>query len=111
MEPIYLDLHIHTSANPTQLNQNYDLKLLTEKIREVSQGADFLISLTDHNTLNKTAYLQAVSMGINIIVGAELHIKSYEESPAYHCHIYFDIQHIEESVLDAIIYALDELYP
>lgn len=111
MQAIYLDLHIHTSANPNQLNQNYNLKLLTEKIREVSQGADFLISLTDHNTINKTAYLQAVSMGINIIVGAELHIKNYDESPAYHCHIYFDIQIIEENVLDTLNKALDDLYP
>ena len=25
MEPVYVDVHIHTSENPDSLNQNYDI--------------------------------------------------------------------------------------
>src|SRR5258707_1196650 len=64
MTPVYLDLHIHTSDNPTQLNPNYNLRLLIKKINEVSGNAAFMISLTDHNTMNKKAYLEAVKKSI-----------------------------------------------
>ncbi|MBX9780247.1 MAG: hypothetical protein K2X26_07870 [Chitinophagaceae bacterium] len=48
---------------------------------------------------------------MNIIVGVELHIKNYEECPAYHCHIYFNITKIDKSVLSDINSKLDMLYP
>lgn len=111
MNPIYLDLHIHTSENPNQLNDDYDLDLLVKKIMDYNNNSDFLISLTDHNTINKNAYLKAKTLGINIIVGVELHIKNYEKSPAYHCHIYFDLKDITESIIDDINQKLNELYP
>ena len=57
MEPVYVDVHIHTSDNPDSLNQNYDIELLFAKVREQAQGQHALISLTDHNTINKKAYL------------------------------------------------------
>lgn len=60
MNPVYLDLHIHTSDDPNHLNEHYDLDTLVSKIREKSQGADFLISLTDHNTINENVYLNAI---------------------------------------------------
>ena len=53
MEPIFIDLHIHTSKKPDKLNKSYDLDLLKEKIEEIAEKSDYLISLTDHNTTNK----------------------------------------------------------
>lgn len=29
MEPVYVDVHIHTSENPDSLNQNYDIDTLS----------------------------------------------------------------------------------
>lgn len=111
MNPIYIDLHIHTSDNPNQINENYDLELLIRKIKEFNGDSDFLISLTDHNTINKKTYLEAVGLGLNIILGVELHIKNYEGCSAYHCHIYFDLPEINEVVINDLNIKLNELYP
>lgn len=59
MEPIYLDLHIHTSDDPNNLNVNYDLDLLISKVTEVAGGSNFLVSFTDHNVINEKVYLEA----------------------------------------------------
>jgi hypothetical protein len=48
---------------------------------------------------------------INIILGVELHINNYENCPAYHCHIYFDLPEINENSIDDINKKLKELYP
>ena len=85
MKPIYLDLHIHTSEDEENLNQNYDVDLLLSKIRGVNDNSDFLISLTDHNTINKDAYMKLLSRTDNVILGVELHIKNAENKPPYHC--------------------------
>lgn len=111
MNPIYIDLHIHTSENPNQINENYDLECLINKIKKYNNDSDFLISLTDHNAINKSAYLKAVELGINIILGVELHIKNYENAPAYHCHIYFDLGSITETVINDLNEKLAKLYP
>ena len=37
MEPVYVDVHIHTSENPDSLNQNYDIDTLFEKVRAQAQ--------------------------------------------------------------------------
>lgn len=111
MNPIYTDLHIHTSDNPNQINENYDIELLIKKIKEFNGDSDFLISITDHNVINKKAYLKAVELGINIILGVELHINNYDNCPAYHCHIYFDLPVISENSIDDINKKLNELYP
>jgi hypothetical protein len=111
MNPIYLDLHIHTSENPNQLNENYDLDCLVQKIKEYNKDSDFLISLTDHNTINKSVYLKAKELEINIILGVELHIRNYDDCPAYHCHIYFDLEEITEQVIDDLNSKFNELYP
>jgi len=111
MNPLYIDLHIHTSNNPNQINENYDLELLNHKIREFNSDSDYLISLTDHNILNKKAYLKAVELGINIIPGVELHIKNYDGCSAYHCHMYFDLIAITEDIIDDINLKLNNLYP
>ena len=41
MKPIYLDLHIHTSEDEENLNQNYDVDLLLSKIRRINDNSDF----------------------------------------------------------------------
>lgn len=111
MEPVYIDLHIHTSENPANLVVNYDIDLLISKIRSISNNSEFLISLTDHNTINKDAYLSAKEKVDNLILGVELHIKNYSDKPAYHCHIYFKLEDISEDNIDNLNKILDELYP
>ena len=111
MTPIYIDLHIHTSEDPNSLNKSYDIDLLDQNIKKFTSNSDYLISLTDHNTINQEAYLKALKKGINMIVGVELHIKNYEECPAYHCHIYFNLDKINKTILSDINAKLDILYP
>uniref|UniRef100_UPI0032176271 hypothetical protein n=1 Tax=uncultured Draconibacterium sp. TaxID=1573823 RepID=UPI0032176271 len=111
MNPIYLDTHIHTSDDPNKGNEDYDLETLVEKIEEFNNNSEFLISITDHNMVNKSAYLKAKALNLNIILGVELHIRNYDGCPAYHCHIYFDLDEITELSIDDINDKLNELYP
>lgn len=60
MNPTFVDIHIHTSKNPDKLNLNYDVESLYENVNKIAQGADTLISLTDHNVINEDAYLKAL---------------------------------------------------
>jgi len=111
VDSVYLDLHIHTSENPDRLNQAYDLRALRQKIEAAAEGCPCLISLTDHNTINKAAYIQAVDLFDNLLLGAELHIRNYDNAPPYHCHIFFRLARIDEPSIDAINRTLDDLYP
>jgi hypothetical protein len=111
MEPIFIDLHIHTSDNPDNLNDSYDLDLLKSKIEEVAEGSAYLISLTDHNTVNKPIYLRAVQMFEHILLGVELHVRNYDLQKPYHCHIYFNLKQIDAPSIDGINTILDKLYP
>ena len=114
MEAIYVDLHIHTSENADNLNNNYDIDTLVSNVIEKASGHRCLISLTDHNTINKKIYLDLLKKDnekINVLLGAELHIRNHKDKPAYHCHIYFDIKEITEEVIDNINSILNEKYP
>ena len=114
MEAIYVDLHIHTSDNADNLNKNYNIDELLKNINKKANGRQALISLTDHNTINKDAYLKFINKNqknIKIILGTELHIKNHETKPAYHCHIYFDINNINDKEIDSLNEILDKLYP
>jgi DNA repair ATPase RecN len=111
LEPIYLDIHIHTSENPDRLNENYDIDLLIEKIKAFTNNTEFLISFTDHNTINKVVYLKAKNKTKNILLGVELHIRYDDDKPPYHCHIYFNIDDITGDVIDDLNDKLDDLYP
>ena len=116
MKAVYVDLHIHTSENADELNNNYNIDELIKKLKEKSSGRRILISLTDHNVINKDAYLKMIKRtieenSINIILGTELHIRTHDDRPAYHCHIYFDIEEISEEKIDKINEILDELHP
>ena len=113
MNPIYVDVHIHTSENPDSLNQNYDIDTLFVNIRKQAQGVHSLISLTDHNVINKQAYLNALAKcgnDIHLMLGVELHIHYIKETEAYHCHIFFKNK-ITEETIDKINGILQELYP
>jgi len=115
MKPVYLDLHIHSSDNPNSLNENYNLDTLIKKIREKAQGDDFLISITDHNTINEKVYQKAIQdIKDNLILGVELHIQTHrgEDSKAYHCHIYFNFDNDELNIekIKNINFKLDKLY-
>lgn len=111
MEPVYLDLHIHTSDDPNNLNPDYNLESLIENIKSYNGDSSFLISITDHNTINRNVYLKAKELEINILIGVELHIKNYPECPPYHCHIYFNLDDYDESIIDDLNQRLDVLYP
>lgn len=116
MNPVYIDLHIHTSNDPSSLADNYDLETLVQRVKEVAKGDDFLISLTDHNTINEKVYAVALEkIRDHIILGVELHVQSHKgkESRAYHCHIYFnfDDQGLSLEKIREINSKLDELYP
>lgn len=110
VEPVYLDLHIHTSENPDRLNTAYDLVTLREKVQTSATGSPCLISLTDHNTVNKRAYLAATSLFEHLLLGAELHVRNYDDAPPYHCHIFFRAP-VDDASIDAINGILDRLYP
>lgn len=109
MEPIYLDLHIHTSSDANHPNEDYDVAELVSQIKSYTGNSRFLISLTDHNMINKSAYLKAIASNVNIIMGAELHIKLHDEVKSYHCHIFIN-KDITEDNIDAVNKILDELY-
>lgn len=116
MKPVYIDLHIHTSDDPSNLNQYYDLDTLVKKVKEISNREEFLISFTDHNTINEKAYLEAVEkIKSNLILGVELHIQAHkgENTKAYHCHIYFNLEKtgITSEVIKKINTILNKLYP
>jgi len=111
MESVYIDLHIHTSENPDNLNSSYDIDLLINKIKKFSNNSEYLISLTDHNTINKVVYLKAKTKINNLLLGAELHVRNYQEANPYHCHIYFNIKNISEEIIDDINEKLNKLYP
>ncbi len=61
MNPIYADTHIHTSDNPDQINESYDLDTHVNKVKELNGYSDFLISITDHNIINNRIHLEVVS--------------------------------------------------
>lgn len=111
MDPVYIDIHIHTSDNPNQLNDNYDCNVLLERINSLAGNHPVLLSLTDHNTINKNAYMKLVAYhNIFLVIGVELHIKKYETAPPYHCHALFNAEVTEENI-NEINSVLDDLYP
>ena len=110
MKPVYIDIHIHTSENPNNLNNQYKCDVLLEQVRKISGEADVLLSLTDHNTINKSAYLDLKNKVDYLILGVELHIRKCEGCPPYHCHMLLNVP-IEGKYIDQINDILDKLYP
>lgn len=110
MQAIYTDIHIHTSDDPNKPNASYDVDTLINKIKSISDGAPVLISLTDHNMINKSAYKKLVDKISTVILGVELHIKKFDDAPPYHCHMLFGCDITDENI-DSINKILDKLYP
>ena len=110
MQPVYIDLHIHTYLDANNRTTDYDVATLVRKIKEYNGDEPFLISFTDHNTINKDVYLSAKAIGVKLMLGAELHIKNHDDEEAFHCHIYFNLDVTGENI-DALNKLLDELYP
>lgn len=106
---VYTDLHIHTSANPDDLNSDYDLNLLIDKVLEKADKAECLVSLTDHNTINADAYAALHNQDrVHFVLGVELHISNTGTRP-YHCHAYF--KESDEQTVVELNSILDDLYP
>lgn len=111
MKATYVDIHIHTSDNPNKLSSNYNVKKLVDNVKKIAKDNPILLSLTDHNTINKNAYMELLKEDtISIILGVELHIKKYSDAPPYHCHIIFNTE-ITERNIDDINNKLNKLYP
>lgn len=111
MDLVFLDFHIHTSQNPEKLRDDYDIDTLKSRIERIADGSDYLISLTDHNTVNKPAYLEAVKKIPHLLLGVELHVRNFDEAKPYHCHILFNVDPIDGQTIDDINSRLDNLYP
>lgn len=112
MNPVYIDIHIHTSENPDNLITDYDIDCLFSKVRAIADGQPALISLTDHNTINKDAYLKAKAKcgeDIHLLLGVELHIHYVKDTDAYHCHMFFKNE-VSEDNINKINKILDTIY-
>lgn len=106
---MYIDLHIHTYPDANDRSTDYDVVTLVRKIKEYNNDEPFLISFTDHDTINKKAYLATQAIRVNLLLDAELHIKSHDDVEAFHYHIYFILNVTEENI-KALNDILDKLY-
>ncbi len=111
MKPTFVDIHIHTSENPDQLNQNYDIEALHNNMSKIAKEAATLISFSDHNVINEDAYLKGIERFPNVLLGCELHIRNYPGRPPYHCHILFASPRINHESISRINSSLLKLYP
>lgn len=75
-EPVYTDLHIHTSEKPDEIKNgvDYDINELIKNINNLSGEHKKLISFTDHNVVNKDVYLNQFPEKYYLILGVELHV-------------------------------------
>lgn len=111
-EPVYTDLHIHTSENPNKIKDGveYDIDALIKNINKISCDKRKLISFTDHNIVNKKIYLNKLPDMYYLILGVELHVSYDTKKKPYHCHIFFNVE-INGDNIDKINEKLDMLYP
>lgn len=111
-EPVYTDLHIHTSEKPDEIKNgvDYDINELIKNINNLSGEHKKLISFTDHNVVNKDVYLNQFPKKYYLILGVELHVSYDKTKKPYHCHIFFN-EDISSKTIDDINKLLDELYP
>lgn len=110
MTSAFVDIHIHTSDNPNKPKDNYEVDVLVEKVKKIAKGHPIILSLTDHNMLNKKAYLDLLGKVDRVLLGVELHIKKYDDAQPYHCHAIFRNE-VSEEAIDKINEILDGLYP
>lgn len=114
IDPFYCDMHIHTYADANKREGTaYDIESLLARVRQGAKGHSAVISLTDHNTINKNAYMDALAQAgddIILILGVELHVKSNGPKP-YHAHAYFNVDLCDLAVIDRLNCLLNKLYP
>jgi len=111
VEPAYVDIHIHTSNNPEALTDNYDYEALERGVKAIACDKPFLLSFSDHNTINKHAYLNLPSSLANaFLIGVELTVKNSTTDIPYHCHAVFS-NAITQDNIDSLNAILDSLYP
>lgn len=114
--PFYCDLHIHTYSDANNREgSHYDVDELLKHIRKNALEHRIMLSLTDHNVINKKAYEYILSQSntdVVPIVGVELHVKSNGPKP-YHAHMYFrhKLSPGETDFIDELNEILDQLYP
>ena len=113
INPFYCDMHIHTYPDANHRSNSYDCASLLEKVCPLAKGHHILLSLTDHNTVNKEAYESLIDMSaddVSVIVGVELHVRSNGKRP-YHAHAYFNADARDAAFIDGLNEKLDKLYP
>ena len=111
-EPVYTDLHIHTSENPNKIKDGveYNIDALIKNINKISFDKKKLISFTDHNTVNKNVYLNKLPDMYYLLLGVELHVSYDKKKKPYHCHMFLNVE-INDDNIDKINKKLDILYP
>ena len=110
MKVIYVDIHIHTSQNPNNLSSDDNISRLLCNARNFLEYNLVLLSLTNHNTINKSVYLKLINQNISVVLVVEFHIEQYPDAPPYYCHIIFNSE-ITEEIINSINVKLNELYP
>ena len=63
MKPVFIDLHIHTSDNPNNLNDSYDLDVLKSKIEGRSE--EHTSELQSHSNISYAVSLDRKSTRLN----------------------------------------------
>lgn len=76
MEPVYVDIHIHTSSNPDDLNQNYDIDTLLSKFEtgEIKSSGHTLY-IKNQYAVDKETILEA----FNSLLKTKCKISSFED--------------------------------
>ena len=113
LQPYYCDMHIHTYPDANRRGSGYNCGALLTNVRRDAGGHRIVISLTDHNTINKEAYKELAELGaddVTPILGVELHVRSNGKRP-YHAHAYFDSSVTDDAFIDSLNEKLDRLYP
>ena len=95
-------MHIHTYPDANRRGSGYNCGALLTNVRRDARGHRIVISLTDHNTINKEAYKELAELGaddVTPILGVELHVRSNGKRP-YHAHAYFDSSVTDDAFID-----------
>lgn len=114
LRPFYSDMHIHSYADANNRDGAiYNHAELLSKVAGRAKGCDALISITDHNVINASAY-NAISTdkpsSIHVLLGVEVTVSSNGKKP-YHAHLYFSTSPTDMRAISEINAILDNLYP
>lgn len=65
MQPIYIDLHIHTSEDANNLNTNYDIAELVGQIKKLNGGEFYQFNLSSCIRQQNSLTAQFVSFSLS----------------------------------------------